>query len=87
MPWKDTLDHIRHIDIPAADLARWEAAGRSLEIVAPEVLVEIASLSTDTCKHRMLRVAKAARYAAEIADQPLKTEAVALAEELERRSV
>ena len=72
MPWKDTLDHIRHIDIPAADLARWEAAGRSLEIVAPEVLVEIAGLSTDTCKHRMLRVAKAARYAAEIARSAAK---------------
>ena len=87
MPWEDTLDHIRHIDIPAADLERWEAAGRRLETVAPEVLVEIAGLSPDPCKHRMLRVAKAALYAAEIADEPLKTEAVALAEELEQRSV
>ena len=29
--WHDTLAHIRHIDIPAADLARWEAEGRRLE--------------------------------------------------------
>jgi hypothetical protein len=41
----------------------------------------------DPSKHRLSRVALAARYAALIASEPLKTEAVALAEELERRSV
>ena len=35
----------------------------------------------------LARVAKAARYAASIADDLLKTEAVALAEEFEHRSV
>lgn len=87
MPWEDTLEHTRHIDIPAADLARWEAAGRHLKPVTSAVLVEISDLQTDPCKRRIWRAANAARYAASIADEPLKTEAVALAEELEWRSV
>ena len=80
--WHDTLAHIRHIDIPAADLARWEAEGRRLEPVTPAVLVEISDLHTDPRKHRLHCAAVAARYAASIADEPLKTEAIALAEEL-----
>jgi hypothetical protein len=87
MPWEDTLDHIRHIDIPPADLARWEAAGRRLEPVTAAVLLEVSDLHTDPSKHRIGRAANAARYAAKIADEPLKTEAVALAEELEQRSI
>jgi hypothetical protein len=87
MPWEDTLDHIRRIDIPAADLARWEALGCRLAAVTPAVFVEVSELRNDPCKHRIGRAANAARYTASIADEPLKTEAVALAEELERRSV
>jgi hypothetical protein len=26
--WQNTLDHILHIDIPMADLDRWDATGR-----------------------------------------------------------
>jgi hypothetical protein len=87
MPWEDTLDHIRHIEIPAADLARWEATAERLEPVSLALLVEVSDLHKDPCKRRLARAALAARYAAEIADEPLKTEAVALAEELEQRSV
>jgi len=87
MPWEDTLDHIRHIDISAADLARWEATAKDLEPLAPALLIEVSNLHTDPCKHRLGRAANAARYAASIADEPLRTEAVALAEELEQRSV
>jgi hypothetical protein len=83
---EDPLASIRYVDIPAADLARWEAAGHRLETLTPAVLLEVSDLHTDPCRHRIGRAAKAARYAAQIADEPLKTEAVALAEELERRS-
>jgi hypothetical protein len=35
MDWEDTLAHIRHIEIPAADPARWEAvAERLLSVTA-----------------------------------------------------
>ena len=85
--WQDTRDHIRPIDIPRADLARWKTTGRRLENVATAVLVELSDLHADPSKHRLWRAAKAARYAALIADEPLKTEAVALAEELEQRSL
>ena len=83
--YQDVLAHIRRIDIPAADLARWEAAAERLQPVTPAVLLEISDLHADPCKHRLGRAANAARYAASIAN--LKTEAVALAEELEKRSV
>jgi hypothetical protein len=85
--WRDTRDHIRPIDIPRADLARWKAAGQRLKKVASAVLVELSDLHTDPSKKRLWRAAKAARYAASIADEPLKTEAEALADELEQRSV
>ena len=87
MQSEDPNTDIRYIQIPAVDFARWEAAGLRLETMAPEVLVEISGLSAAPCKNRLLRVARAARYAASIADEPLKTEAIALAEELEQRSV
>jgi hypothetical protein len=58
-----------------------------LQIVTPAVLLEVSDLHADPCKHRIGRAANAARYAASIAEEPLKTEAVVLAEELEQRSV
>jgi hypothetical protein len=85
--YQDVLAHIRRIDIPAADLDRWEAAAERLQIVTPSVLLEVSDLWANPCKHRLGRAANAARHAASIADEPLKTEAVALAEELEQRSV
>jgi hypothetical protein len=84
--WQDTLAQIRHIHIRPSDLARWEATAERLESVTSAVLVEIVDLYADPCKLRLSRSAKAARYAASIAEEPLKTEAVALAEELEHRS-
>jgi hypothetical protein len=83
----DTLDHIRHIDIPVPDLDRWEATARRLEPLATAPLVAVSALRTDPCKYRFYRAGCAARYAASISDGPLKTEAIALAEELEHRSV
>jgi hypothetical protein len=56
-------------------------------VVASAVIAKLSELHSDPCKHRLGRAANAARYAASIADEPLKTEAVALAEELEQRSV
>ena len=85
--YQDVLDHIRRIDIPAADLTRWEAVAQRLQPVTPAVLLKVSDLHADPCKHRIGRAANAARYAASIAEEPLKTEAVALAEELEQRSV
>ena len=87
MPWKDTLEHMLDIDIPVADLARWEATAKRLEPVTAAVIIQISGLHSDPSKRRIGRAANAARYAANIADEPLKTEAVALAEELERWSV
>jgi hypothetical protein len=83
--YQDFLAHIRRIDIPAADLARWEAAAERLQPVTPAVLLEVSDLHADPCKHRLGRAANAARYAASIADEPLKTEAVALAEEFRQK--
>lgn len=77
---------IRPIDVSLKDLHRWEAAGRRLETVAPEVLVEVFAISIEPNKVRLSLAANAARYAAFVAEEPLKTEAVALAEELEQRS-
>ena len=85
--WDNAFDHIKHIEIPAADLDRWEATARRFELLATAPLVAISALRTDPCKVRLYRAGCAARYAASIADEPLKTEAVALAEELELRSV
>ncbi len=85
--WQDTVDHIRHIDILKADLERWEATARRLEPLATVPLVAISALRADPCKYWLYRAGCAARYAASISDEPLKTKAVALAEELEQRSV
>lgn len=82
---RDFADRIRPIDVSLNDLYRWEAAGRRLEAVAPELLVEVCAISIEPNKVRLCLAASAARYAACVADEPLKTEAVALAEELEQR--
>jgi hypothetical protein len=84
---EDTLAHVRHIDITVADFSRWEEVGQRLEVVTPTVIAALAVLKADPCKLQLGRVGSAARYAASICDQPLRTEAIALAEELERRSV
>jgi hypothetical protein len=55
--------------------------------VTSAVLVKVSDLHADPCKQRLGRVAKAARYAASIADELLKTDALALAEEFEHQSV
>ncbi len=51
--WEDTVAHIRHIDIPTADLARWEVAGKRLLDVTPEVISAISDLHSDPCLHRI----------------------------------
>ncbi len=85
--YQDVLAHSRHIDITVADFSRWEEVGQRLEVVTPAVIAALAVLKADPCKLQLGRAANAARYAASIAEEPLKTEAVALAEELEQRSV
>jgi hypothetical protein len=83
----DLLGRFRHIDIVTSDLTRWEDAGRRLETVAPQLLSEVLAIGLEPNKIRLSLAANAARYASWVADEPLKTEAVALAEELEQRSV
>lgn len=83
---EDFASRIRPVHVSMTDLHRWEAAGRRLEAVAPEVLIEVLAISIEPNKVRLSLAANAARYAACVADEPLKTEAVALAEELEQRS-
>jgi hypothetical protein len=85
--WKDPLDHLRRIEISAADLDRWETVGQRLEHMAPELLLELVSLRANPTKHNLHIAASAAQLAAQIVDEPLKTEAIALAEELEQRSI
>ena len=58
--WQDTVDHIRHIDIPKADLERWEATARRLEPLATVPLVAISALRADPCKYRLYRAGCAA---------------------------
>lgn len=82
---EDFASRIRPVHVSLRDLNRWEATGRRLEAVAPEVLVEVFAISIEPNKVRLSLAANAARYAACVADEPLKTEAVALAEELEQR--
>jgi hypothetical protein len=67
------------------DLSRWAAVARRLEAVTPAVLPEIQDLHQDPCGDRLHRCANAARFAAAISSEPLKTVAVALAEDFERR--
>lgn len=83
---EDFASRIRPVDVSTKDLRRWEATGKRLEAVAPEVLVEVSAISIEPNKVRLSLAANAARYAAFVADEPLKAEAVALAEELEQRS-
>lgn len=83
---EDSADRTRTLHVSLKDLNRWEAAGRRLETIAPEVLVEVFAISIEPNKVRLCLAANAARYAARVADEPLKTEAVALAEELEQRA-
>ena len=53
--YQDVLAHIRRIEIPAADLARWEAAAERLQSVTPAVLLEVSDLHADPCRHRVGR--------------------------------
>jgi hypothetical protein len=83
---EDFAGGIPPVDVAISDLHRWEVAGRRLESVAPEVLTEVFAIGIEPNKLRLSLAANAARYAARVADEPLKTEAVALAEELEHRA-
>jgi hypothetical protein len=72
--------------LASSDIDRWESTASKLFDITPAILTEVTGLRYEPFKHSMARAAMAARYAAKIADEPLKTEAVALAEELEQRS-
>jgi hypothetical protein len=85
--WDDPLDHHRLLDISPADFSRWKREGQRFEHMAPELLQELAAMRSNPTKHNFHIAANAARLAAQLADEPLKTEALALAEELEGRSV
>ena len=77
----------RPMDVSIDDLSRWETAGRRLQYIAPSVLVEIHAIWIEPNRLRLSLAANAARYASWLAEEPLKSEAMALAEELEQRSV
>jgi hypothetical protein len=83
----DDVAQSRSIALSIDDLSRWETTGRRLETVAPSLLVEIHAIWIEPNPLRFSLAANAARYASWIAEEPLKTEAVALADELEQRAV
>ena len=85
--WQDTRDHLRLVELSVADVSRWEIIGQRLEHMSPELLREIASVRANPTKHSLHIAANAARVAAERVDEPLKSETIALAEELEKRSI
>jgi hypothetical protein len=87
MPWTDTRDHLNIVSVADEDFARWLTASKSLENVAPGLATRIARLKTSPTRRALFRAAQAAHFAAQLATEPQKTEAVALAEELEMRSV
>jgi hypothetical protein len=80
------LVHATHIHLDFDDLSRWAAIARQLEPVTPAVYAEVQDLHRDPCTHRFARCVAAARFAAAIANEPLKTVAIALAEDFERRA-
>jgi hypothetical protein len=79
------MDSFQHVRLDGDDIQRWAAVARRLEAVTPAVLIEVHDLHRDPCGHRLQRCANAARFASAISDEPLKTVAVALAEDFERR--
>ena len=79
----DHLADIRPIEIPAERLARWMSEAKGLQLLSSGPMLEIADLDRGPCLHRIRRAAKAARYVARIAEEPQKTMAVDLAEDLE----
>ncbi|MGB4865325.1 MAG: hypothetical protein WBP38_05470, partial [Hyphomicrobium sp.] len=82
----DDLHHgAAHVRLDLDDVARWAAAAKRLDFITAAVSMEIADLYRDPCRHRLQRCANAARFAWVNADEPERTIAVSLAEELERR--
>jgi hypothetical protein len=79
------LDHATHVRLDLDDLSRWAAVARQLEPVTPAVYAEVQDLHRNPCPPRFARCVAAARFAAAIASEPLKTVAIALAEDFERR--
>ncbi|WP_423414858.1 hypothetical protein RLW55_16875 [Hyphomicrobium sp. B1] len=78
------LDDLQHVRIDGDDLQRWAATARQLEHVTPAILAELVDLHRDPCTHRLHRCANAAKYAATISDEPMKTVAIKLAESFEQ---
>lgn len=78
------LDHATCFRLDVDDVLRWAAIGKRLDAVTKVVSAEIVDLYRDPCQRRLYRCAKAARFAAEIAEEPERTIAVALAEDFER---
>ncbi len=85
--WQDPPDHLRLVEVSPADFSRWEAVGQRLAHIAPELLQELVSARSNPTKHNLRIAASAAQLAAQLVDEPLKTEAIALAEQLEQRSI
>ena len=80
---EDHLADIRPVDIPADKLRAWREQAAALHHLSGAVTLELHDLDLDPCPHRVRRAAKAARYVQSIAEEPQKTMAVALAEQLE----
>lgn len=79
------MDDMAFLQIDGDDFARWAAVARKLEPVTPAVLAEVVNLHGDPCPRRLAQCSEAARFAAQIADEPERTIAVSLAEDFERR--
>jgi L-alanine-DL-glutamate epimerase-like enolase superfamily enzyme len=72
------------VEISADDLARWDAVAARL---GEDVAAALAQVRRHRMKSSVADMARVCRHVANISEEPLKTEAVALAEELEARAV
>lgn len=81
------MDDLQHVRIDGDDLMRWAASARRLEPVTATVMATVAELHRDPCQASLARCSNAARFCAEIASEPERTIAVALAEDFERHAM
>ena len=83
----DRVRRVRPIEFYRDRLRAWIATADALGQNGTPLRLELTDLWGDYCLHRLSRVAMAARYVARVSDEPHKTNAVALAEELEQAAL
>ena len=83
----DTLDtpphHLELIPLSDEILARLRVIAQRVADLTPVVGMELEDYLGDPTRHRLHRLASALRYVGTVAEEPLKTTAISMAEELE----